>query len=236
MSKAVSVLAICFALQFYALAAAVAQRVDLNLVVAVDCSWSVNEAEFKLQQGGLATAFSDPAVIEAIKSNPRGAISVSVIHWSTEKTQINVLKWTKIDSTQSALTFANQILETRRATAKGGTSISGALQASQSLLETAPFRADRHVIDIIADGENNTGRRVERARDDVILRGTVINALAVINEVSYLHHYLHNRVIGGPGAFVERADEYQDFARAFRKKLLREIKGQQFSQKGPERS
>ena len=87
------------------------------------------------------------------------------------------------------------------------------------------MRADRRVIDVIADGENNDGNRVEDRRDAVVREGTTINALAVINEVSYLHHYLRNRVIGGPGAFVERAKDYFDFERAFKKKLLREIKG-----------
>ena len=93
------------------------------------------------------------------------------------------------------------------------------------MLASAPYRAERQVIDIAADGENNSGERVERVRDRTLDSGITINALAILNEVSYLNYYFQNRVIGGPGAFVQIAKDYNDFGRAIRRKLLREISG-----------
>jgi len=200
-------------------------RADLNLVIAMDCSWSVNGSEYALQAGGVSAAFSDPEILQAIVDGYYGQISVLVVHWSTSGTQKIAIPWTTIATPSDAIRFANRAARMGRQTVNGGTSISGALQFSQLAFESAPTRADRRVIDVIADGENNDGNRVESMRDAVVREGTTINALAVINEVGYLHYYLRNRVIGGPGAFVERAADYFDFKRAFKKKLLREIKG-----------
>lgn len=208
-----------------AVAHAQTNRADLNLVIAMDCSWSVNGSEYALQAGGISAAFSDPEIVQAIADGYHGRISVLIVHWSTSATQKVAIPWTTIATPEDAIRFASQAARMGRKTVNGGTSISGALQFSQSAFESAPTRADRRVIDVIADGENNDGNRVESMRDDVVREGTTINALAVINEVSYLHYYLRNRVIGGPGAFVERAADYFDFKRAFKKKLLREIKG-----------
>lgn len=206
--------------------AAQTNRADLNLVIAMDCSWSVNGSEYALQAGGVASAFSDPEIISTIANGYHGKISVLVVHWSTSGTQKVAIPWTVIETPTDAIRFANKAAAMRRQTVNGGTSISGALEFGQAAFSSAPLRADRQVIDVIADGENNDGNRVENTRDAIIGQGTTINALAVINEVSYLHYYLRNRVIGGQGAFVEKAADYFDFKRAFRKKLLREIKGE----------
>jgi hypothetical protein len=207
------------------------QRADLNLVIAMDCSWSVNASEFALQAGGIAAAFSDPQILSAIADGHHGRINVLVVQWSTSGTQQIAMPWTTIAMPGDAIRFANLAARMSRRTVNGGTSISGALQFSQNAFDSEPMRADRRVIDVIADGENNDGNRVEDMRDTVVKQGTTINALAVINEVSYLHFYLRNRVIGGPGAFVERAGDYFDFERAFKKKLLREIKGNLVTQR-----
>ena len=217
--------ALIFLLLLQTASLAQSNRADLNLVIAMDCSWSVNGSEYALQAGGVAAAFSDPEVVQAITDGYHGRISVLVVHWSTSGTQKVAIPWTTISSASDAIRFANKAARMGRQTVNGGTSISGALQFSQLSFKTAPLRADRRVIDVIADGENNDGNRVESMRDAVVREGTTINALAVVNEVSYLHYYLRNRVIGGPGAFVERAADYFDFKRAFKKKLLREIKG-----------
>ncbi len=205
-------------------------RADLNLIIAMDCSWSVSDAEYALQVGGVAAAFSDPEIISAIENNLRGRVSILIVHWSTSGTQKIAHPWATISNAGEAVAFAARVAGMQRQTAKGGTSIAGALLFSQNAFEYAPSRADRDIIDVIADGENNNGDRIEAVRDMVVRQGTTINALAVVNEVSYLHHYLRNRVIGGSGAFVERALDYKDFKRAFRKKLLREIKGELVTQ------
>ena len=213
-------------------AAAQAKRSDLNLVIAMDCSWSVNSGEYALQAGGIAAAFSDPEILEAIQAGFRGRISVMIIHWSTSGTQRVAVPWHVIETQADAIDYARKAALMKRETVQGGTSISGALRFSQNAFKTVPTFGDRQVIDVIADGENNDGNRVESMRDQITRLGTTINALAVVNEVSYLHHYLRNRVIGGAGAFVERASNYRDFQRAFKKKLLREIKGELVTQRG----
>ncbi len=204
-------------------------RSDLNLVVAMDCSWSVNGAEFALQIGGIASAFSDPFIIKAIEDGRYGRINVLLVQWSESGRQAIALPWTTISNGSDAIRYASQVISTDRKMAAGGTSIVGALRFSQEAFASAPGDAERNIIDVIVDGENNQGGRVEDMRDAVISTGTVINALGVVNEVSYLHHYLRNRVIGGQSAFVEKAADYRDFSRAFARKLLREIKGQHFS-------
>ncbi len=221
--------AICFAWLACTSVAAQSKRADLNLVIAMDCSWSVDDAEFALQLGGVSAAFSDPEVIAAIKGNLRGRIAVTITHWSTSGIQKVALPWTVIENEQDAIAVASQTASMRRLTRHGGTSIAGALRSGQQLLLSAPIPADRYIIDVIADGENNNGDRIESVRDEVVGQGTTVNALAVVNVVGYLHHYLRNRVIGGPGAFVEKALDYEDFKRAFRNKLLREIKGERFT-------
>ncbi len=164
-------------------------RADLNLVIAMDCSWSVNASEYALQAGGVAAAFSDPEIVKAIAEGYHGRISVMVLHWSTSGTQKVALPWTIVATPGDAIRFANKAARMSRKTVNGGTSISGALRFAQNAFKNAPLRADRVVIDVIADGENNDGNRVEDVRDQLIRRGTTINALAVINEVSYLHYY-----------------------------------------------
>ncbi len=207
-------------------AVAQTKRSDLNLVIAMDCSWSVNSGEYALQAGGIAATFSDPEILETIRAGFRGRISVMIVHWSTWGTQRIAVPWHVIETRADAIDYARKAALMERQTVQGGTSISGALRFSQNAFKTVPLFGDRQVIDVIADGENNDGNRVENIRDQIIGLGTTINALAVMNEVSYLHHYLRNRVIGGAGAFVEKALNYRDFQRAFKKKLLREIKGE----------
>lgn len=201
------------------------ERTDLNLVLALDCSWSVNPAEYTLQIGGLAKAFADTDVQTAIAQGKEGRIGVAIIQWSVDGSQPLVLPWMTVSTPSDALALASRIARLDRQTVDGGTSISAALERSYQLLRLAPFVSSRHVIDIVADGENNNGPRIEQVRDRLVAAGIVINALAVVNEVHWLHHYLRNRVIGGPSAFVEKADDYDDFARAMKKKLLREIRG-----------
>ncbi len=208
-----------------ALPANAQERVDLNLVLAVDSSYSVDAREYALQMAGMASAFIDPTIIDAIESGTHGAIAVTVVQWSHEYSQIVVVPWTKVASGQDALNLAAAIARTQRQTSEGATSISGLLNFAQGLLRNAPYQASRNVIDVVADGENNNGERIERVRDRVIAQGTTINGLAIQNEVIYLQHYMRNRVIGGGFSFVEQAIDYTDFGRAIYRKLLREIQG-----------
>ncbi len=198
-------------------------RVDLNLVLAIDCSYSVDEQEYALQMAGMSAAFIHPAILNAIKNGPYGAIGVTIVQWSHRDSQIIVVPWIRVATPADALQLAGLIARTTRRTSEGATSISGMLSFGQQLLNKAPYQATRNVIDIVADGENNNGERVERVRDRLTASGITINGLAIQNEVRYLYYYMRNRVIGGNFAFVERAASYRDFARAIHRKLLREI-------------
>ena len=198
-------------------------KVDLNLVLAIDCSYSVNVQEYALQMAGMSAAFIHPAILKAIRNGPYGAISVTVVQWSHRDSQIIVVPWTRVSNAQEALNLAAIIARTKRQTSKGATSISAMLKFAQRQLERSPYQATRNVIDVVADGENNDGERVEHVRDRLIAKGITINGLAIQNEVTYLYYYMRNRVIGGNFAFVERAASYLDFAKAIHRKLLREI-------------
>ena len=202
-----------------------AQNVDINLVLAIDCSYSVDGQEFALQTAGMAAAFINPVIVQAIENGAYGAISVTVVQWSHPDSQIVVVPWMRVSSPSEALELAGAIARTSRQTSEGATSISGMLKFGQRLIHNSPYRAARDIIDIVADGENNNGERVERVRDRLNADGITINGLAIQNEVSYLYYYMRNRVIGGNFAFVEQAASYRDFGRAIHRKLLREIQG-----------
>jgi hypothetical protein len=201
------------------------EQVDLNLVLAIDCSYSVDATEFDLQIHGTAAAFTNPVIINAITSGKYGKIAVAVIQWSNTRNQIVTVPWTIVSNQIDAYKLAVAIKSQTRKTAEGATSMSSAINKAANMLLSAPYKADRLAIDIAADGENNAGERIEQVRDKTISLGITINGLSILNEVGYLNYYFQNRVIGGEGAFVQIANSYSDFGEAIRKKLLREIFG-----------
>lgn len=205
------------------------EQVDLNLVLAIDCSYSVDATEFDLQIHGTAAAFTDPTIINAIRNGKIGKIAVAVIQWSNTHNQIVTVPWTIVSNQIDAYKLAVAIKSQSRKTAEGATSISSAINKAADLLLSAPYTADRMTIDIAADGENNAGERVEQVRDKTVNLGITINGLSILNEVSYLNYYFQNRVIGGKGSFVQIAKSYRDFGEAIRRKLLREIFGNSVS-------
>lgn len=198
---------------------------DLALVLAVDCSYSVDNVEFRLQMDGLAAAFRDPRVARAIGDGPIGRISVTLFQWSSLTAQETVVPWTLIQSPADAEALAARIEAAPRLTREGATSISAAVAHGTRLLAAPPGRPIRKVIDVSADGGNNNGIRPEVARDRALENGITINGLAVINEVPYLDTYFKRHVTGGPGSFVIIANDYPAYSEAILKKLLREILG-----------
>ncbi len=201
------------------------ERVDLNLVLAIDCSYSVNSREFDLQIHGTAAAFTNSEIINAISKGKYGRIAVSVVQWSNTRSQIVTVPWTIISNRVDAYKLAIAIKTQTRQTAEGATAMAAMIDKAAIMLLNAPQQADRLVLDIAADGENNAGGRIEKIRDKVAAMGIVVNGLSILNEVGYLNYYFHNRVIAGPGAFVQIANSYNDFGDAIRRKLLREILG-----------
>jgi hypothetical protein len=215
-----------FALAFTLPAAAqreTGEPVDLALVLAVDASGSVDRVRFELQKQGYAAAFRHPRVIGAIGSGPSQAIAVIMMQWTGPALQVTAVPWTKISDAASANAFADAIAQAPRALFGGGTSISGAIDTSMALLFDNPYRAARRVIDISGDGSNNRGRSVTQARDEAVARGIGINGLPILALEPYLDRYYQDNVVGGPGAFVIAARDYETFADAILKKLIAEI-------------
>lgn len=204
-------------------AEAQADRVDIALVLAFDCSYSVDAREYDLQRRGIAKAFLDAEIVTALQAGPNGRIAVTVVQWSADDIQTVAVPWRIVDGPVAAAELADRIGRMPRLAPPGSTSISAAILYSAGLLARTPFAADKRVIDVATDGINNLGPWLKDARDAALARGITINGLAIEHEVDYLRHYLRNRMIGGPGAFVEIADDYDDFERAIRIKLLREI-------------
>ncbi len=200
-------------------------EVDLALVLAVDVSWSVNYKEFRLQMRGLANAFRRQEIHDAIASGALGRIAVSSMQWADESTQMLNIPWTVIDSRESALAFAEVLEREPRRLPEGGTSIGAALMFAANAIDTAPVRPLRRVIDLSADGRHNRGPSETAARDLIVSRGMTINGLAILNEWPTLHKYFERRVVGGPSHFVIVSNDYEAFADAIFRKLLKEIVG-----------
>lgn len=218
--------AIILALILWLLASATwAQKkieVDLALVLAVDCSVSVDSTEFNQQMQGLAQAFASKEVIDAVVQGPLGRIAIMVVEWSGPQDQKIVIPWTVVNNAVSARQVAGAISLAPRATT-GITSISGAINFGISQLTHSPFIAHRQVIDISADGFNNSGGPTMLPRDRALAAGITINGLTVHSDVSVLDAYFITSVISGPGSFVMVANDYKAYGTAIKRKLLREI-------------
>jgi len=214
-------------------APAFAEPVDLELVFAADGSGSIDSDELRLQRKGWADALTSPEVLAGIKDGPAGAIAVAFMEWGGPSSQVLIVDWHVIRDEASAKVFADKLLSAPRG-AYGYNSISNAIDFSVGLVERNAHDGTRKVIDVSGDGPNIGGRPIEAARADALAKGFTINALAIRRPGSgrpggpggmALEDYYAQNVIGGPGSFVEIADETRPFALAARRKLLTEIAG-----------
>ena len=201
------------------------EQVDLELVLAVDASGSVNQERFVLQRDGYVAAFRHPQVLSAIRSGPNGAISVTMVQWTGPRLQEIAVPWSRVADAATAEDFAGAIERAPRVLFGGGTSISGAIDYAAGLFPQSPFKGLRRVIDISGDGINNRGRPTVFARDEAVAGGIVINGLPILALEPGLDYYYRQSVIGGPGAFVIAAETYEAFGEAVRRKLILEIAG-----------
>jgi hypothetical protein len=199
-------------------------EVDLALVLAIDCSFSVDANEFRLQMEGLGRAFMREDVKAAIRRGDRQRIAVAAMQWSDETNQMVVLPWTVIAGDADADEVGAVLARMPRRLAEGGTSISTALTYGAALFAAGPA-AERRVIDVSSDGRNNIGPPVNAARDRIVAQGITINALAILNEWPTLDIYFEKQVVGGQAHFVIPANDYDAYAEAIYRKLLREITG-----------
>ena len=197
--------------------------VAINLVLAVDTSGSVSADRFELQKQGYAAAFRSPKILNLIRSLEPQSIAVTMMQWTGPRLHVVAVDWTLIKDEASANAFAGAIEAAPRQLFGGGTSISGAIDFSRLLLAQSPFNAVRRVIDISGDGSNNSGRPVTLARDEAVKDGIGINGLPILSIEPTLDRYYYDNVIGGPGAFMIPAENYDTFADAVLKKLITEI-------------
>jgi Protein of unknown function (DUF1194) len=209
-------------------ARAATPEVDLALVLAIDCSYSVNASEYHLQMSGLGRAFMNPQIFDAISRGPRKKIALSAFLWSEDQNQKLIIPWRMISTAQQAISIGSHLIYTARDLSPGGTSISSALLYAQKLLATAP-NAFRRVVDVSTDGHNNSGLETSEVRDQLSAAGITINALAIVNEVRDLKAYLKNEVTSGEGSFVIQANSYEVYGEAILKKLVKEIEGPELS-------
>jgi len=201
------------------------RRVDLELVLAVDASSSVSAAEFELQIQGLARAFRDPRVLQAIRASGDLGLAVALVQWSDNRKQFLAVDWTLVTDPEGAGAFAEEIAGTPRFLIGGGTAIGGALKFAMRLLDGNDFQGRRRVIDVSGDGRANQGAHPSDLRDDAVALGITINGLAILNEDLAVGDYYRAYVIGGTGAFVMTANDYESYALAILIKLIREIAG-----------
>jgi hypothetical protein len=206
-------------------------EVDLELVLAVDISLSMDDEEQRLQRDGFIAAIRHPDVIAAIRDGLNGRIALTYLEWAGTASQEVLVPWSLIDGKAAAEAFAEKLAAIPLRGAHR-TSISGALQYSRVLFEGSGFRGPRQVVDVSGDGANNQGMPVTLARDRLVDQGIVINGLAIMVErqgvedfftLANLDEYFEDCVIGGPGAFVIRITDRNQLAPAIRRKMMLEI-------------
>jgi hypothetical protein len=208
-------------------AAAPGSEVDQLLVLAVDASGSIDTDEFTLQREGIAEAIADPAVVSAIRSGPVGAIGMAMVEWGAPGGASTVVNWQRVFDAASAVA-AGQAIRAAPRSLQSYNAIGDALLHCGLLLDAAPWRAAERTVDVSGDGPDMRSLTpAPVARDALVEQGIVINGLAIEASSNWrdgrLAALYERDVIGGPGAFVMRAEDRRDFARAMRAKLIREI-------------
>lgn len=201
-------------------------RVDLELVLAIDASASVDPGEFSLQVGGVASAIRDRDVLDAIASGPIGRIAIAAIVWADASLPKHAGDWHVIEGLADAEAFARHIQAFPRLIS-GGTGLGSGIAEAMRLMERNGISGVRRVVDVSGDGIETPPREnvllLADARGMALGRGITVNGLAILNDVPDLDDYYRDEVIVGAHAFVMVARDYRDFAEAFRRKLLREI-------------
>jgi hypothetical protein len=203
--------------------------VDVELVLAVDVSYSMDLDELAVQREGYAEAIVSKDFLQALKSGPHGKVAVTYFEWSSANDQKIIIPWRIVDGPETADSVAAEIMKTpiRRASR---TSISGAINFAMQMFAENPYKGLRRVIDISGDGPNNSGEPVTVAREAALAKGITINGLPVMvkaanpaTDIEQLDLYYEDCVIGGPGSFMVAIKERARFKEAIRTKLIMEV-------------
>lgn len=209
------------------------ERVDVELVLAVDVSGSMQYEELQAQRDGYVAAFRSPDVIDAIKLGGYGRVAVTYIEWAHSKLTRVIVPWMIVDSRETAEAFANR-LEAALLSNMRNTSISGAIRYGVAAFDDNDVRGVRRVIDVSGDGPNNQGGLVTVSRDTAVSAGITINGLPLMIQpwlsglglgLPELDAYYRECVIGGPGSFVLPVMSWEEFPEAVRRKLVLELSG-----------
>jgi Protein of unknown function (DUF1194) len=198
--------------------------VAIELVLALDSSASMNRDEFALQISGIATAFKDPAVLQAIEDLAPLGVAIAVTQWGGPGESRIVMPFTQIITANEAKAFGFLVSLGSRHFSATSTSIATAIEDSVALIEANGFDGQRRVIDISGDGEDNSGLDLETMRKIARSSGVTVNGLAIESEQKGLFEYYQQHVIIGADSFVVRASDFNDYARAIREKLLKELR------------
>ena len=198
-------------------------KVDLALVLAVDCSSSVDPVEFRIQMEGIAAALRHPALHDAIAAGREHRIALMLVLWSGAQSQSVAMPWHVLATSQDLEAAATTIAAAHRDWQAGGTALALAIDYCANLLAVIPFSATRRVIDISGDGIDNVTGTTDAARNRAVAQGITINGLPIAKGSQLLPIYYKTRVIGGRDAFVEPAADIHAFEGTILRKLLREI-------------
>ena len=192
-------------------------------MIALDGSASVTFQEFNAITGGIAAALGDPDVVAALLGGPQRASQLSLLLWSGTGAQEVMVDWTRVAAETEIAAFAQAVADVPRIVPAGQTALGEALLAASRLLDALPASATRRVIDVAGDGRSNAGIPPGPVRDRLAAAGVTINGLCVLHEEPDLLESYTAEVIGGPGAFAVACQDYDAFADAMRRKLVREL-------------
>lgn len=191
--------------------------------MALDISSSVDGIEDRLQRQGLADALASNEVIEAILSVPGQTVALGAFEWSGRNQQALVLPWRILADSNDILAAAAAIRASTRSHSEYPTAIGYALGFAARVFDSAPA-CHQKTLDVSGDGINNEGFRPQLAYRHFQLSDVTVNGLAIGGHGENLADYYRHELIRGPGAFVEEAQGFQDFERAMRRKLVRELR------------
>lgn len=201
------------------------EKVDLELILLVDGSGSVDDNEFILQRMGYARALRNPRVLSAIRNGPLGRIALTYVEWSGPALKVPIVPWTVISDAVGIEAFAQKLEKVPRQLYGGGTALGDAILYGASSIQSNAFDGKRRVIDLSGDGPDRNGLPAIYGRDRAVAQGITVNGLPVLGEFGGLDVFFLDNVIGGPGAFSIPAKTFKDFERAILTKLIREIAG-----------
>ncbi len=193
------------------------------LALGLDVSSSVDADEHDLQTQGLASAFRDGAVVDAILGGIGDGVMVTVYEWSGFYQQEVIVDWSWLDSPEAIRAFADRLSASGRNSESWPTSLGRAVEFATRLHDANPRLCARRIIDISGDGVNNHGAGPDWYAARGMLDGYTVNGLAIRGASPDPADYYGKHLIHGPGAFVEIAESYADYPRAILRKLLREL-------------